>query len=306
MLDKAVLAQYTDSNDLNYYFNVDNIPNQDLVLDTYTYFNEGGGEKYFSPLLFFNLLNWHLTFIKNNISRPVDLMEHFKIINISDIERHILVGFVLKWYGGIPINNMNPQYNVTLKLIEKIYTAFLQMAKDELQGLANLSLSHNLTSIEEAKLLEYKTCQDNLLFLNNLDRIITFQKKIETSNQSTIATKENLILKKENIELKELFSESLAKLNSAKRLRIFQYYSVWLIFIGAAFTLGIYLGNFKFDNDKINMYNKNLQKDKIIDSLNKIISQHNKRQDSAMSLKKYNLSTHPNFKNETNRSFDIK
>src|SRR5439155_10612298 len=45
-----------------------------------------------------------------------------------NIKRHLLIAFILKWFGGIPVNNLNSQYNTTLKLIESVYLENFQFA----------------------------------------------------------------------------------------------------------------------------------------------------------------------------------
>lgn len=44
MSDKSDLLEFSDNNDLNYYFNANNIPNQDLVFDTFNFFKKGPGK----------------------------------------------------------------------------------------------------------------------------------------------------------------------------------------------------------------------------------------------------------------------
>lgn len=110
--------------DLNFYFNIKNIANTDLVMQTYSFFLKGKGKKYFEPLTFFNLLYWHYHFLKSNIERPFDVLNQLRNVDLDEVRRQVLLGFILKWFGGWPVNNLNGQYDHTLKLIESDYLDF--------------------------------------------------------------------------------------------------------------------------------------------------------------------------------------
>ena len=94
--------------DLNFYFNAKNIPNQELVFETYNYFLSGDGRAYFEPLDFLNLLFWHYKFLNENVEKPFDVLNQFRSAQfaISELQRHLLLGFILKWFGGYPVNNL--------------------------------------------------------------------------------------------------------------------------------------------------------------------------------------------------------
>lgn len=115
------INQFKAHNDLNFYFNAKNISNQNLVFETYNFFEKGIGKPFFVGLDFLNLLYWNYSFINENIERPFDVLNHLRLLTLSKIESHILLGFILKWFGGSPISNLNNQYNTTLKLIEENY-----------------------------------------------------------------------------------------------------------------------------------------------------------------------------------------
>lgn len=123
------LTEYSYTKDLNWYFNAGNIPNQDLVFATYDYFNEGERQGVFLPLDFLNLLQKQYDYLKECLNRPIDYLGHLKTIPLSDIQKHILLGFLLKWFGGYPVSeasgyNDSKQYETILRLIEREFLKF--------------------------------------------------------------------------------------------------------------------------------------------------------------------------------------
>jgi len=169
------------SYDLNYFFNADNIPNQELVFDTYAFFDNGYGEKFYSPIDFLNLLLWKFNFIKDNVKKPFDVLNNLKGTPIGEIEKHILFAFILKWFGGYPINNLDSQFNTTLKLIEREYLSYFKENQIQLdKKLFRLKEESPVNSnrivdylVEEREYLDLKS------FFNSLDNITKGQSKIE-------------------------------------------------------------------------------------------------------------------------------
>jgi hypothetical protein len=143
------LTEYSDAHDLNYYFNASNIPNQDLVFETYNFFKKGVGKDYFDPLNFLNLLNWHYRFLTNNVGKPFDVLTQFNNLPLADINKHLLIGFILKWFGGYPVNNLNTQFNSTLKLLESEYLEVIDRNTNKRQDIINQGLLGKNLSIEE-------------------------------------------------------------------------------------------------------------------------------------------------------------
>jgi hypothetical protein len=103
------------------------IPNQELVNETISFFETGPGKGTFTPLAFLNLFDQQYEFVKLNFNDPDLVMRHFESLALSDSEKHTLFGFILKWFGGYPVNNMNDELNFTLKLVQ---TAFLNFPGD--------------------------------------------------------------------------------------------------------------------------------------------------------------------------------
>ena len=117
---KAVSANYN----LEYYTNKTNIANQDFVKETIEYFETGEGMRVFKPLEFLNLLEKQYQFILDNFRDSDKVIKTFKTLPLNDIEKHILFGFLLKWFGGYPVNNLNEDFDSTLKTIQKEFLNF--------------------------------------------------------------------------------------------------------------------------------------------------------------------------------------
>jgi hypothetical protein len=112
---------YSSDFELNFYFNPKTIANQDLVFEIYEFFETGIGKDFFNVKDFFNILWWHQKFLSENLDTPFDVVEHLKKLPFDKLQVQILMGYILKWYGGYPVHNFNPQYNTVLKLIEREY-----------------------------------------------------------------------------------------------------------------------------------------------------------------------------------------
>jgi hypothetical protein len=111
------------SNDWNYYFNADNIPNQEAVFATKD-FLETERKDVFEPLFFFNLLFKQKDNLKDSLDTPIDFITHLKALPYTEEQKYLLLGMLLYWFGGYPVNNGNPKYNTILKLAER---EFLKM-----------------------------------------------------------------------------------------------------------------------------------------------------------------------------------
>lgn len=116
------------NHDWNWFFNADNIPNQDAVFETKDFIEKYRKED-FEGLYFLNLLFKQLHGLKDNLDKPFDFVTNLKAIPLNETQRHLLFGMILFWHGGYPVNNLNPKYNTILKLIER---EFLSMFPNEI------------------------------------------------------------------------------------------------------------------------------------------------------------------------------
>ena len=115
------------NNELSFYTDKNNIPNQDLVKETIDYFESGQGSRAFKPLYFLNLLESQFQFMKDNIKDGDIVIQHIRNLPLNKLEQHILCGFLIKWTGGYPVNNLNEDFNNTLK---QILVEFLSYNED--------------------------------------------------------------------------------------------------------------------------------------------------------------------------------
>jgi hypothetical protein len=169
--EESNLLEFSDKNDLNYYFNANNIPNQDLVFDTFNFFRKGPGKDYFDPLAFLNVLNWHYRYLTANADRPFNVLSQVNKVPVNSIQRHLLIGFILKWFGGYPVNNLNTQFNTTLKFLEAEYLETVEEAKNRKQQINNERVSGKLLSVEDTN--ELKELNKKLDFLHEVDEAIS-------------------------------------------------------------------------------------------------------------------------------------
>jgi len=104
--------------DWNWFYNTDNIGNNDAVITTRDFIETIRKEE-FESLYFFNLLFKQVDDIKDNLDTPIDFINHLKSLPINEMQKHTIFGMLLFWHGGYPVNNLNPKYNTILKLIER-------------------------------------------------------------------------------------------------------------------------------------------------------------------------------------------
>ncbi|OQP56452.1 P-loop NTPase fold protein [Niastella populi] len=112
---------------LDWYTDVKNIPNQNLVSTTLE-FMQRHHLKLVNPLDFINLLYKQIDDLKSSLDRPDDYLNQLKTLPVAQSLRYTLFGMILKWHGGYPVNNLNPQYNAILQLVER---EFLSMTAPE-------------------------------------------------------------------------------------------------------------------------------------------------------------------------------
>ena len=113
-------------NDLDYYFNRTNIDKHEFVLDAIAYFETGERKGYIEPLAFLNLLWKQYRFVNDNTGRPHTVITDIQRLPINGELRHVLLAFILKWFGcrHSPAFNHTTQYNTVLKLIEEEFLGY--------------------------------------------------------------------------------------------------------------------------------------------------------------------------------------
>lgn len=121
------LKEFSENYDLDYFFNAKNIPNQDLVFATFEYFETGERKGLFEPLDFLNLLEKQYRKIFSNHEKPHSTFLELQNLPLPTLEKHVLFGFILKWFGGYPTNQLDStveKLNSVLRLIEKEFLSY--------------------------------------------------------------------------------------------------------------------------------------------------------------------------------------
>lgn len=119
MIEKLQIV--SENNDFDYYLNKANVGNQDLVLEIIEYFESGPRKDLFEPLQFLNLFWKQFNFFDSNVGTPFHTIGTLLNLPLSDEEKHVLFGFILKFYGGYPVQKINVQHSIALQLLEKVF-----------------------------------------------------------------------------------------------------------------------------------------------------------------------------------------
>jgi hypothetical protein len=115
-----ISSEYT----LEHYKAKEVIPNQNLVNETITFYETGEGKGTITALEMLNLINKQQNFVMMNYNRSEVVVQHLKSLPLTDRKKHSLFGFLLKWFGGYPVNSLNEELNTTLKLIQAEFLSF--------------------------------------------------------------------------------------------------------------------------------------------------------------------------------------
>jgi hypothetical protein len=90
------------NNDLGFYQDKTNVGRQELVTSTVDYIKTIAKDL-FEPLEFLNLLWKQKQFVNENHKNPRFVIDTLKSLPLADAQRHVLYCFLLKWYGGYPV-----------------------------------------------------------------------------------------------------------------------------------------------------------------------------------------------------------
>ena len=119
---KNELKSISASNDLDYYYKY--IGNQNLLFSIIEYFETGARKGFFEPLEFMNLLWEQWNFVVANADKAHSTVTALKALPLKPLQKHILFGFILKMFGGFPVENDIKQLDTTLRLIEKEFLSY--------------------------------------------------------------------------------------------------------------------------------------------------------------------------------------
>uniref|UniRef100_UPI0040482BAF hypothetical protein n=1 Tax=Algoriphagus sp. TaxID=1872435 RepID=UPI0040482BAF len=71
-----------------------------------------------------NLIWQQRRFIRENKEKPVSTLNHLKGLPLQPRELHTLLGFILLWGGGYPVDFFSPQENTMYRFIEREFLAY--------------------------------------------------------------------------------------------------------------------------------------------------------------------------------------
>lgn len=101
---KAIAYNY----DLDYYFKSDNLQNQNEVLWMYIKFDCHCIERdNFERIDFFNIVWRQYNFIVENINNPDRCISTLKGLPLTDLQRHIIIGYVLEFFRYFPLKHID-------------------------------------------------------------------------------------------------------------------------------------------------------------------------------------------------------
>lgn len=140
------------ANDWDYYFNVGNSSDDivnGFIIPTKEYFETGERAGFMDSLQFMNLLWEQIDFLESNRKKPYSTLKHYESLPITEEQRHVLFGFILKFYNGYPVIEINSRKGdgICLLLIEE---AFLRYTGDtpEKKYCHNSKVIHDNTNSE--------------------------------------------------------------------------------------------------------------------------------------------------------------
>jgi Leucine-rich repeat (LRR) protein len=102
---KTELKNISANNDLDFYY-------QNQVSETIEYFKTGARKGFFEPLEFLNLFWEQKEFVHKNLADSDLVISHLKELPLTDEQKHVLLGFILKWWGGYPVRYISQWDNV--------------------------------------------------------------------------------------------------------------------------------------------------------------------------------------------------
>jgi hypothetical protein len=130
---------------------------------------------------------------------------------------------------------------------------------------------------------------------NNLNGIRYFNADIygvltETDKLKKIQEGKDKALKFMNIYIGEISSLGFQNSEKTKKMNLLKnglFWTIAITFVGGSFTLGLYIGQAKFDKEKIEMFNKNQELLKQIES----VSNNFKAYKDSISISKHSIKT---------------
>jgi len=155
--------------ELSFFTDEKRIPNQDLVNETINHFKSGPGARIFTPVEFLNLFEKQYNFLKMNYNDGEKVIAEFNGLPLNDLEKHVLYGFLLKWFGGYPVHNLNEELNITLKKVQNEFLNYSETTPEKEFCKADQSLRNKMMKMGIALTTAINTGVDARLLMAEID-----------------------------------------------------------------------------------------------------------------------------------------
>lgn len=108
LIAPEILKTIAYNYDMDYYFNSENLQNQNELLWMYIQFDCHCIERdNFERIDFFNIVWRQYNFIVENINNPDKCISTLKALPLSDLQRHIVIGYVLEFFRYFPLKHID-------------------------------------------------------------------------------------------------------------------------------------------------------------------------------------------------------
>jgi hypothetical protein len=126
-----IIKEWYDAEHLNFIQILDDVENKKLVLDIIKYFEERAGRGFCKTSDFLLLFLNQETFVCENVDNPDFVVSTLKRLPLNAEQNHVLLGIILKWFGGYPVSNLNDDYYDTLKAIEYEFLSYEEQTPEK-------------------------------------------------------------------------------------------------------------------------------------------------------------------------------
>ncbi|OJV15402.1 MAG: hypothetical protein BGO21_30885 [Dyadobacter sp. 50-39] len=120
----AYIDSISSHNSLDFFYSLLRNHDGDFVNETIRHFESGPRAGLFDPLAFLNLWHKQWSYFESNWNRPYSVVQTLTKLRLDQEKKHILFGFILKFYGGYPISHINANSANALRFLEREFLSF--------------------------------------------------------------------------------------------------------------------------------------------------------------------------------------
>lgn len=120
----AYIDSISSHNSLDFFYSLLKNHDGDFVNETIRHFESGPRAGLFDPLAFLNLWHKQWSYFESNWNRPYSVVQTLTKLRLDQEKKHILFGFILKFYGGYPISHINANSANALRFLEREFLRF--------------------------------------------------------------------------------------------------------------------------------------------------------------------------------------